>query len=889
MLAVQAASLFVEPLSTKRFVLGNFAFLATVLAILIPCIEFYIVWAAGNPTAFDGAPVALVMVQIAAALLLGLLCLLLPRRPDVSWNGQVVDRQYTVSAWSRFSFSWVDGLMQYIVAHKGIGIDDLPELHFDMRAEILRSRFENARESGSGKRKVWKTLIITHWRPLVAQLSLTLFACLLSFGPQAALYGILRSLEARGSDGGASLQSWIWVIGLGGLMLISSSIEVWLFWIIFSLIYVPIYEELSAVTFAKAMRRKDVKHTKPSKKSEKLLSSESPLLVTKPSGEDDEEDEEDLKKSRQSIINLVAVDARRIADFATFSYMIPSSLIKLVMACFFLNQLIGWKSLLSGLAVSALVTPANWYVSKKYAESQDVLMKARDQKMAIVTEVLQGIRQIKFSALETRWQQKIGESRNKELHAQWLAFAYDVCLISIWILGPLMLSAVSLAVYALINGELTASVAFTAMSIFGSLELSLAILPEMISNGLETKVSIDRIERFLGTAEKTATTIPSDTISFENASVSWPAEEANEGEETNDEERFVLSNLNISFPSKGLSVISGRTGSGKSLLLSSILGESDILCGTVKVPVPPPVEARYDHLATRENWIIDSAIAYVAQIPWIENASIRDNILFGLPYDSVRYRKVLFACALEKDLDMLTDGEQTDIGANGVNLSGGQKWRVSFARALYSRAGIILMDDIFSALDAHTGRHVYEHALTGELGQNRTRILVTHHVALCLPRTDYSILLADGSVKHAGTVEELRKTHSLEDILSEEQAAERADHAIDENEEETSAQDTAPQGRQTSPDVSHNENGNEPNGTTAKGGSSPKKFIQDEKREIGSIKLSVYKSYLKKGGSIPYWQLVVVAYVSYVCLLVGRVSAFPPSETEKKKKRKEKS
>lgn len=875
---------------TKRFALGQYAFWASILAITIPCIEIGLERYNGNTRAsLNCVSTGLVAAQIATAFLNALFCVLLPRRPDVFWNGKVVDRQHTVSVLARFSFAWAEGLLRYTVRNKGLEIDDLPALPLVMRADNLRARFEHVR--GPGSRKVWKAIIITHWRPIVLQLLLTFVACLLSFGPQTALYEILLSLEARGTDTWDLFQSWFWVVALGALMLLSSSIEAWLFWIIYSEIFVRIIEELSAVVFAKAMRQKDVKHTKRSKKAEQPSSSSaaadptlSPTTESPPDNDEAEDEDENLKKSRQSIINLAAIDSRRIANFATFFYLIPSSILKMLIAFVFLTQLIGWKSLLSGLAVSVAVTPLNWYVSKKYTESQDMLMKARDQKTAIVTEALQGIRQIKFSALEGRWQKKIGEIRNTELRAQWLAFLYDICLIFIWILGPLMLSAVCLAVYAVLNGELTASVAFTAMSIFGSLEMSLSVLPEMISNGLEAKVSADRIDKYLDSPEKTPNTIPSDSISFEDASVAWPAAEQKGSEENRndqavEEQRFVLRNLNIRFPSQGLTVISGRTGTGKSLLLAAILGESDVLSGSIKVPVPHPLEDRYDHLATSKNWIIDSAIAYVAQIPWIENASIRDNIIFGLPYEPTRYQKVLFACALEKDLEMLPDGELTDIGANGVNLSGGQKWRVSFARALYSRAGILIMDDIFSALDAHTGRHVYEHALTGELGQGRTRILVTHHVALCLPRTDYSVLLANGSVKHAGKIDELRKTHSLEDILLEEQAAERADHVADgedgdflNDDETTTLQKVISNtSRRRSSAAPANTNGTANGNGTAKNDSSPKKFVQDEKRETGSVKLSVYKAYFKRGGSVPYWLLVLVAYTGGVCLLVGRV------------------
>lgn len=129
--------------------------------------------------------------------------------------------------------------------------------------------------------------------------------------------------------------------------------------------------------------------------------------------------------------------------------------------------------------------------------------------------------------------------------------------------------------------------------------------------------------------------------------------------------------------------------------MASIIGEADLLNGLVLGPTSTPTSERYSRNVNKTDWIIPTSIAFVAQIPWIENATIKDNILFGLPFDRTRYDKVLQSCALEKDLETLDDGDATDIGFNGINLSGGQKWRVSFARALYSRAGVLVLDDVF--------------------------------------------------------------------------------------------------------------------------------------------------------------------------------------------------
>ncbi|KAJ5895179.1 hypothetical protein N7495_006870 [Penicillium taxi] len=867
-LSIQSVAFFTEPRPTSRFRLGQIAFVGSVVTVTSIAVEAQQTWSLQNSLFQEKYWLGLVFATFASGILRALFTVLLPRRPNVYCNGQIVDQEQTVTAFGRYTFSWASTLLNFTVKNRNLELKDLPKLRREKRVERLRSKFEQARKGGS--RKVWKALIVAHWQSILLQLTLCLITGTLSFSPQLALYNILGSLEDRGTDSWSPLRSWIWVLALGGLMLLQSSIDAWLFWGVISKLGAPIYQELCATVFAKSMRRKDAKHAKKSNGKNDPSTSAKTLLVEE---EDEEEDEEaSIKKSRQSIVNLAAVDARRISDFTSYAYLIPSATMKIIIGCTFLTQILGWRSALSGLSIAVLILPLNIYASKKYTGAQDKLMKLRDQKMAIITEVLQGIRQIKFSAMEQQWQNRISQTRERELGALRLSFIYDVVLIAIWILGPVGLSAVSLTVYAWINSGLSASVAFTAMSVFSGLESSLAIIPEIIADGLEAKISADRIDLYMKSAEKVVNTVPSDSIAFENASVAWPAEKTDDDDDDGD--RFQLRDLTLNFPEKGLTVISGRTGSGKSLLLASILGECDVLGGTVKVPVPIPVKERFDDLATSENWIVDSAIAYVAQIPWIENATIKNNILFGLPYNKSRYQKVLFACALEKDLEMMPDGELTDIGANGVNLSGGQRWRVSFARALYSRAGILVLDDIFSALDAHTGRHAFEHALTGELGQGRTRVLVTHHVALCLPQTDYSVLLENGRVKYAGTIDELRSSNHLEDILRQDQDTEEVDKNAEETHDTLDAEETNLKRVLSNVSRRRPSNAPEPNELNEQANGvlkdKPKKFIEDEKREVGSIKFSVYKSYLSMGGGILFWMMTVMVYIAFTSLVIGK-------------------
>ena len=385
-----------------------------------------------------------------------------------------------------------------------------------------------------------------------------------------------------------------------------------------------------------------------------------------------------------------------------------------------------------------------------------------------------------------------------------------------------------------------------------------------MEDAVEAWVSMKRIEEYLDASEKERYITPGPEIMFRDASIAWPSDGG-------DLERFTLRDLNLRFPNKKLSVISGRTGSGKSLLLASIIGEADKLAGRIEVPIAPPLNERYDSKANKSDWIIDSAIAFVAQICFIENATIKENILFGLPYDAGRYRKVVAACALTKDLEMLTDGDNTDIGANGINLSGGQKWRLSFARALYSRAGILILDDIFSAVDAHVGRHLYEEALMGELGDKRTRILVTHHIQLCLSGTSYAVVLSDGSVEHAGLVDEHQREGVLTQLLHQEHDAQ-----TDSQEDRRESEEVATHDKNVEMLVKvltrESETASTYNNAVsdAKAEAQPVKFTEEEARESGAVKASIYKEYLGTSGGLRFWAPILLLYASYQALLLGR-------------------
>ncbi|KAH8596791.1 putative ABC bile acid transporter [Bisporella sp. PMI_857] len=807
----------------------------------------------GNP-AIDGLGpsehTALRITQLVLAILTAFTGVSLTRRPEVYKDGKLVDGMYTASALSRYSFSWVAHLLALANKKRRLELEDLTKMDHYTRSKDL-SQSWTAKER---PRKLWIEVLIAHKWPFIIQWFLTLIQAFGNFAPQFVNFHLLKILEGRIPGQPINKEAWIWVVVLTVATIGASWIESWLFWISWSEVAIPIRAQLSALIFQKALRRKDVKGATKSKKANAEGPDVSETAMGDSSAQDKPElppedgEEEADPKTKQSTVNLIGVDAKRISDFCSFNYFFPGSLFKLIVSFTFLLSIIGWRALIAGFCAMALTIPVNIYFSKRYANAQDRLMKVRDVKMGVVTEALQGIRQIKFSALEANWHEKIGKVRRKELNEQWAVYISDTFLLFCWIASPILLSATALAVYAFQYETLTPAVAFTAIGVFANLEVTLAVIPELTTDLIDAYISVERVDKYLNAPEISKNTSDGSNISFENASFAWPSDE----EKEDGDDRYVLNKVNISFPENELSVVSGKTGTGKSLLLAAILGEVDLLSGKINVPRQPNTRDRWDHLATAADWIIPSSIAFVAQIPWIENASIQDNILFGLPFDEQRYKKVIEVCALKKDLDMLTDGENTEIGANGINLSGGQRWRVTFARALYSRAGILVLDDIFSAVDAHVGRYIFENALTGELGVGRTRILVTHHVSLVKSRAKYVVELGDGTVEHAGLLSELEEAGTLQKILSHEPQ----ELEIDEDPTVVNSEDS-------DTDIGEPLKKIESNKTA-------KKFVEEESREQGRVKSHIYLGYLKASGGFPFWIIAALLFSLLQSLTTGR-------------------
>ncbi|XP_017108735.1 multidrug resistance-associated protein 1 isoform X10 [Drosophila bipectinata] len=429
------------------------------------------------------------------------------------------------------------------------------------------------------------------------------------------------------------------------------------------------------------------------------------------------------------IVNLMAVDAQRFMELTTYLNMIWSAPLQIGLALFFLWQQLG-PSVLAGLAVMIILIPVNGVIASRIKTYQIRQMKYKDERVKLMNEVLSGIKVLKLYAWEPSFEKQVLDIRDKEIATLRSTAYLNASTSFLWSCAPFLVSLVTFATYVLIdeNNVLDATKTFVSLSLFNILRFPLTMLPMLITNLVQTQVSVNRINKFLNSEELDPNSVLHDPskphpMSIENGEFSW-------GDE------ITLRNINIEVHKSSLVALVGTVGSGKSSVVQAFLGEMEKLAGVVNTV---------------------GKLAYVPQQAWIQNATVRDNILFGQTYDRKRYNKVIDACALRADIDILSAGDLTEIGEKGINLSGGQKQRISLARAVYSDADLYLLDDPLSAVDAHVGKHIFEEVI-GPKGMlaRKSRVLVTHGVTF-LPQVDSIYVMKSGEISESGTFDQLVK------------------------------------------------------------------------------------------------------------------------------------
>ncbi|PVH98980.1 P-loop containing nucleoside triphosphate hydrolase protein [Periconia macrospinosa] len=647
---------------------------------------------------------------------------MLPRRPDVHYKKRPVDPEWSVSLFNRLTWSWVEPLYRLATLQNELSAGDLPQASARLRSSTLSAECVEFKKN----RSFLEAFLLTYRYKLAFLWGSTLCRSAIAVLPYWAMNHIMKVLQRPNiatADG--EVLGMIFILVTSNL--VDSWAEGWLYWYSLSAIALPIRIQASSLIFEKSLRRKDIQQAN---------------QIASDVSKEQSSSIDDSTNEPRATANLLAVDTENLFNFTQAHFLIGHSVIKVSLLGVFLIQIIGWQPCAAGVAIWTLMLPANLWITNRILVESTLLMRIRDMRQTEIGEMLLGLRQIKFLALECDWQKRILSTRSKELRVLKRVFLTQSGLASSWIVCSTVAAMATISSYALIHEALTPSVAFVTIGIFRAVEQVLEPVPHLCTLGLQSFVSMRRIGDFLNDKEWEKVLEDGDTVRFQAASMSWPVEGSVINSKT-----FLLREVNLSFPAGDLSVISGPTGSGKTLLLSTILGESQLLAGSISVP---PVQVPETEILSHHKWLVPGCTAYVSQTPWLETGTFRDNILFGLPFIEDRYKKVLKACALEEDLSVHPSGDQMQLGVNGVSLSGGQKWRITLARAIYSRATILLIEDVFSALDPQVGSIILSECLLGDLCFQRTRILVTHHLGLVLHKAAFVVQLDAGRVVYSG-------------------------------------------------------------------------------------------------------------------------------------------
>ncbi|CAM8979802.1 unnamed protein product [Rhodiola kirilowii] len=554
-------------------------------------------------------------------------------------------------------------------------------------------------------------------------------------------------------------------------------------------------------------------------------------------------------KARQThgsgeIINYMSVDVQRVIHlmwYANIIWMLP---IQITLAILILRTTLGWGSA-AALAVTLIVMAFNIPLTRFQSKYQSKIMDAKDARMKATSEVLKNMKTLKLQAWDNKYLGKLEALRGVEYIWLWKSLRLAALSGFIFWGSPTFISVTTFGACMAMGIKLTHGRVLSALATFRMLQDPIFSLPDLLSVIAKGKVSIDRIASFLREDEiqgNSVELIPDDketdyAIDIENGMFGW-SQESNQP---------TLREIQLK-AKKGMKVaVCGTVGSGKSSLISCILGEIEKKSGSVKV---------------------SGTKAYVPQSAWILTGNIRDNILFGSPYDKDRYARTVKACALEKDFELFLWGDLTEIGERGINMSGGQKQRIQIARAVYQDADIYLLDDPFSAVDAHTGTQLFRECLMGILKET-TILYVTHHVEF-LPAADLILVMQNGRIAQAGKFEQLltentgfeilvgAHSQALESILTIESTCKASQTLIPQDESAISANTGISQTKQKS-ELNLSQEIREKAG----------RLTKDEERVTGSIGRDVYWAYLTsvKGGALV--PIIVLAQSTFQVLQVA--------------------
>jgi ABC-type multidrug transport system fused ATPase/permease subunit len=395
------------------------------------------------------------------------------------------------------------------------------------------------------------------------------------------------------------------------------------------------------------------------------------------------------------IVNFLDVDVEKIGEFFWYIHGIWLLPLQVSLAFVILYHSLGMVVSLSAVFATVLIMVSNTPLAKSQKNLNMKIMEAKDSRIKATAEALKSMRILKLHAWETAYLDKLLKLRDVErgLLRRYLYTCSAIAFL-FWA-SPTLVSVVTFGICILVDVPLLARTVLSALATFRILQDPIYNLPELVSMVTQTKVSLDRIEEFIKEDHHTKPSSYGSRSSTEKQSVAGIVE-LGAGEYSWEATDNNLKNTKFTLKidrkvdiMKGHKVaVCGPVGSGKSSLLCAIMGEIPRVSGAKTMVV--------------------GSRAYVPQSAWIQTGTIQDNVLFGKAMDKARYDEVLQGCALNKDVELWANGDMTVVGERGMNLSGGQKQRIQLSRALYSDADVYLLDDPFSAVDAHTGAHLFK-------------------------------------------------------------------------------------------------------------------------------------------------------------------------------------
>ncbi|KAH7333107.1 P-loop containing nucleoside triphosphate hydrolase protein [Rhexocercosporidium sp. MPI-PUGE-AT-0058] len=603
------------------------------------------------------------------------------------------------------SYGWITN-----VIFKGfwgkLTLDDLPPLPFYDEPLLWLSYIQVARAKGITT--LWTLIFL-----LRAELSkMVLCATLSAISNLIAPFAMYQLLDYLAHPEVAIVRPTLWVCLLFvGPMSRSIAFHQYIFTTTRLVVRVKI--SMVQELFYKAMRRDEndamsekIAEPQPADNANRSsLQQSSPLLLSKSGSKGN------LKGGQ--IANLISYDVDAVVSSRDIVLCCITGPIELTIAMFLLYRMLGWSSMV-GLAVMLLCFPLPTILARKMSIVHTRAMKATDTRISRIIEYLPAIRTIKYFAWEDPISEKIDEARQTEQRIMWRRGLYAIAITASGDFIPLLTLFVMFSCYTLgAGGRLTSATAFTSLSLVELLRSKFAWISRTTRYVAQGKASLRRIDHYFETFTGMQRH-PEGPPSLTDATVS-----------RSHGSNFKLRNITLQFAQHEMNVITGPSGSGKTSLLLSLLGETILESGEITCP---------------------RNVAYASQSAWLQNDTIRNNILFYSDFEQARYDRVTNACCLIEDFVQLPRGDQTLVGENGTVLSGGQRQRLALARAIYSNASTIFLDDVFSALDVTTAVYLYNYAFCSNLLRGRTVILVTQTPWIA-EQADFEVRLDGGLVK----------------------------------------------------------------------------------------------------------------------------------------------